>query len=830
MTNKLQLQTSFLLLFLLITNIVSAQIIGEIIDSKEQNPIEYGTVALYKVKDSTLVTGVITDAEGHFNIDAVKKGNYYLEASFIGYEKLLTKAFQVSKNEDLIDLGTLLLNPSLELLNEVVIQGTTSAVINKVDRQVFSTKNFQNSEGGNGVDILRNVPSVNINGDGSIALRGSTSFTLLLNGKPIQSSATQIIGQLPANAIERVEVITAPSAKYDPEGKSGILNIITKKGAANGAFTQINLKLGFPSIEDYDNEDPAGRYGGDFIYNLRKDKWNISLGASYQRNDIAGRREGDVSTIINDTLTRFPSDGERSFDEINYSGRLNLDYTPNDYDSFSLGVYAGKRSKDRRANILYYDNHAITPADGGEQDRVYTFQYWNDNLRIRKSDFVVASIDYSHTFLNDSQLSTSLLYEYTFLGGPTTNENLGYPDRSIILQEEYNTNDNPLNGVRFQADYTFKPMDLGQLSTGYQYRNLDHKGDFVYERMDLNTGDFILVPEFSSTVDLTRVINSGYVQLDKSTEKVDYSVGLRLESMNRDLYLKDKVGVVDTTYTYDFVKLYPSASVQYKINDDLKLKAAYSRRVDRTTSFKMNPFPEREHSETLEQGDPTLKPEFIDLVEVGVVKDFESGASLYGTAYYRDVKNLVNRVNTVYNDTILNRIYSNVGRGKSLGLELGSEFKITESWNNFVGANLYNFTIDGDYNGNPIDTSSFVYSLNINSTYSFSETASLQFNFNYLSDRVTAQGEDSQFYSPNLSFKKSFFDNQLVATLQWQNIDMGLLDTNEQRITTWQEDSFYTTTNYVYEVDMVFLNLTYSFNKRKNESKFIESEFGKREF
>ncbi|CDF80768.1 TonB-dependent receptor [Formosa agariphila KMM 3901] len=809
---------------------VCAQVTGTVLDAKAQEVIDYATVALYKTSDSLLITGVVTNQAGTFAIDNIKKGSYYLEASFIGYETTKTEPFTVVKSDANLNLGTIFLNASAELLNEVVLKGTSSAVINKVDRQVFSTKNFENAIGGNGVDVLRNLPSVNINGNGEIALRGSTSFTLLLNGKPIQSSASQILAQLPANAIERVEVITAPSAKYDPEGKSGILNIIIKRGATNGAFTQINLKLGAPSIEDYDNEDVAGRYGGDFTFNLRNDTWNFSLGASYTRNDVSGRREGDVYTIINDTLTQFPSDGERSFDEINYSGRVNLDYTPNASNLFSLGVYAGKRSKDRRANIFYYDNHAITPADGGDEDRIYTFQYWNDNLRIRKSDFVVASFDYEHTFINTSHLSTSFLYEYTFLGGPTTNENLAYPDISEILQEEYNTNDNPLHGIRFQADYTFKPMDIGQFAVGYQYRNLDHKGDFVYERKDLDTGEFILVPEFSSEVNLIRQINSGYVQLDKSTAQFDYSVGLRLESMDRELYLKDKVGVVDTTYTYDFVKLYPSASVQYKVNEDLKLKAAYSRRIERTTSFKMNPFPEREHSETLEQGDPTLKPEFIDLVEVGVVKDFEEGASLYGTFYYRDVKNLINRVNTIYNDTILNRIYSNVGSGTSIGLELGSEFKVTENWNNFIGANLYNFAIDGAYNGNQIDTSSFVYSLNINSTYTFSETASLQFTFNYLSERVTAQGEDSQFYSPNLAFKKSFFNNQLVATLQWQNIDMGLLDTNEQRITTWQDGSFYTTTNYVYEVDMIFLNLTYSFNKRKNESKFIESEFGKREF
>lgn len=300
--------------------------------------------------------------------------------------------------------------------------------------------------------------------------------------------------------------------------------------------------------------------------------------------------------------------------------------------------------------------------------------------------------------------------------------------------------------------------------------------------------------------------------------------------MNREFDLRDKTNTIDTTYVYDYVKLFPSASAQYTFKNNTKVKAAYSKRVERTTTFKMNPFPEREHSETLEQGDPTLKPEFIDLFELGVTKNFKGGNSVYATAYFQDVKNLVNRVNTVYNDTILNRIYTNVGKARSLGLEIGAQIKPTKNWSNFIGGNLYTYKIDGSFDGRPVDSETFVYSINANSTVDFSETASLQFTFNYISDRNTAQGEDSRFYSPNLTFRKTFFNNRLSATLQWQNIDLGLLDTNEQRITTFREGEFYTTTNYVYEVDMIILNLSYTFNNRKNKSRFIDSEFGKNEF
>ncbi|MEW4923399.1 TonB-dependent receptor [Algibacter sp. 2305UL17-15] len=805
---------------------VFAQIQGKIVDDQNA-PLEYATAALYKQQDGTLIAGVVSDETGVFKMDDVKKGTYYLEASFLGYEIKRIDTIVITKNNETIDLGTIQLILGTQL-NEVVVNAERNTVVNKIDRQVFEASKFKNAQGGSGVDVIRNLPSVSIDSQGEISVRGSKGFVALLNGKPIQGDASNLMSQLPANAIERVEVITAPSAKYDPEGKAGIINIITKKGAANGAFGQVNIKGGLPSFETYGNDVSHKRHGIDATYNVRTDKWNISLGANYQRNDLGGRREGDVFTIINDTKTQFPSTGERSFDETNYSGRFTVDFTPSTSDTYSFGFFAGKRSKARLADIVYYDNHSVTPANSNNRD--YTFQYYNHNLRERKGDFVLGSLDWTHSFTNASELSASFLYEYTLLGGPTVNQNLGEPDRSILYQDEYNTNDNPLHGVRFQLDYKLKPFDFGTLETGYQYRDLSHTGDFVYERRTDFNDDFQLVPEFSSEVDLERTIHSGYVQLSGKKGKWEYAAGSRLEVMDRKFRLKDKTNTVDETLLYDFVKLYPSASVQYAINDKTKIKAAYSKRVERNSTFKMNPFAEREHSETLEQGDKNLRPEFIDLVELGITKDLKGGNSIFATGYFRHVDNVVNRVNTIYNDTILNRIYSNVGNAKAIGLEVGTQIKATKKWTNFIGANIYNYSIDGSFDNRSINTDATVYSINLNSTWRFWDNASLQFTFNYLSDRNTAQGEDSRFYSPNLTFQKSFLKDRLTATLQWQNIDLGMLNTNEQRITTFRANEFFTTTNYIYEVDMVLLNLSYTFKQGKNKSKFIDSEFGKKEF
>ncbi len=833
--------TVFILSFFYIS-VGYSQISGKVIDNSTKEALEYATVALYSNTNKEVITGVITNIEGVFNIENIKTGNYKMEISFLGYDTKTIPSLIVNKRNQKIQLGSIDLQLGKNKLNNVIISGKRATVINKIDRQIYNAKAFQNTQGGSATDVIKNLPSVSVDGLEQISLRGSTSISLLIDGKPVQGSPSTFLNQIPANTVERVEVITAPSAKYDPEGKAGILNIITKKRGLNGTFAQLNVKAGFPSIEDYNNQEIAERYGIDATVNIRKEKWNISLGANYQRNDKSGRREGNVFTIVDNIFTSFPSDGERSFDEENYSGRFTIDYTPNAQNDFSIGFYAGKREKARTADIVY-NNFAAPINDFG--NRIFELNYFNENLRIRKGDFVLGSIDYSHKFTNNSKLSTSFLYEYTLLGGPTTNRNSNFPNTNSLLQDEFNTNDNPITGIRALIDYKWKPFSFGTFETGYQFRTLDNRGDFFYGRRNDFNSPFQRVDLFSSEIDLERDIHAGYIQLNGKKSSWEYAAGIRLEILDRDLFLQDKRNppLLSENLTYNYEKLFPSASAQYNFKNNSTLKLAYSKRVDRPNAFQLNPFREREHSETLEQGDKNLLPEFIDLIELGYTKKLGKGNSISATTYFRHVENIVNRVNQIYtelpridpNDSrfdnvVLDRIYSNVGDGKSYGLELAVQIKPTRKWTNFIGANFYNFEIDGSFRGEDINTSAFQYNINANSTYSFNSTTSLQFTFNYLSERETAQGTDSRFYSPNLSFKKSFFNNKLIATVQWQHIDLGLLDTNEQRITTSKKGEFFTTTNYVYEVDVVLLNLSYSFNKTKNKAKFIESEFGKEEF
>ncbi|MDW3650908.1 MAG: outer membrane beta-barrel family protein [Bacteroidia bacterium] len=819
----------------------SGKISARISDEEGLQNFAFAEIALYQLPDSNLIDGTLADSIGNFSLKRIPNGSFYLAISFLGYETTYSSSFEVKAGQSL-DLGVFKMKANELLLEEIEISGRKKSSFHQADRQIFSADQYRQAQGGSASDLLKNLPSLSMDALGNISLRGSSGFILMVNGKRLEGDPLVFLNQISANSIENIEIITTASAKYDPDGKAGIINIQTRQSALNGLYILGNLQLGLPSIEDYDNKEQARRYGADVTINYKNGKWDLATGLDYRRNDIGGRRVGYVNTYQNEILTEFPSYGERSFDRESYSARFSAVYSPTKKQSISTSIYAGKRTQYRTADILYdFQQRSFIPEENflGPQaywdlyqsqgrvlegsQQISELTYFNENLRVRKGDFLIGALDYDLKFTDNSSLKLSGLYERTILGGPTDNNSLAWPNTRDTLQLQVNDNDNPLDGLRLQADYSRKWGDLNWES-GYQYRYLSHPGDFIYLDKNLQTGEWIPNPTFTNRIELKRTIHSIYNQFSGKENKLSYSGGLRLEYMDREV----RTASPDTLYSLDLLSLFPNLSLSYDLGDGFLLKGGYSRRIQRTTTFKMTPFPEREHSETLEQGDAELLPEFVNQIEAGLVKNWgEDNAFL--SLYYRKVRDVINRVNSIYNDSILNRIYTNAGNAQAFGLEMGSSFHLSPKWNLYLGGNVYNYRIKGDLFGERINTSNTIFSFNASSSYQFSSSFDIQAAFNYLSRRVTAQGEDSRFYNPSLTIRKSFLNNRLSFNLQWTFIDMGILESNEQRITTLR-NNFYTTTNYIYEVDVIRVGLTYRLNQASKKVKLIKSEFGDKEF
>jgi ferric enterobactin receptor len=811
-------------LFMLLSKLTaqSGTIQGNVIDKEYRQPIEFASVSVLKTGDSTIVSGVLTKENGAFNINGLDVGQYILNTYILGYQSTYSN-FSITDKGQQINIGNIEVTTSNKFLEEVTVTAKKNSFTNKLDKQTFRADQFEAAKGGNATDVLKNLPSVSVNSFGEISLRGSTGFLILINGKPVLTDAQSLLNQLPANTIENIELITAPTAKYDADGKAGIININTKKGTTDGIALQTNFQLGLPSTTDYNNLESPLRFGVDATLSHRNKKWENFVSINYNRNDTNGERVGEVSTknFTTNRLTSFPSYGERSFDRYNYGLRTGLSYAADKNNVFSIGIFVSKKFQDRRADIVY--NNTTSDLTSGAIFR--RFDYFNSNVQSKEVKFGLGSLDYAHTFKNNSKLTTTAIYEYADLYGNTVNRNLDYPAEKILLQEVTNPYKNPIKGYRLKVDYSTN-IAKGKLEAGYQLRNDNQNGTFDYNITPASNQTDIT--KFRGTAKSSNTINALYTQFSNKINKLQYVAGLRYEVAKREVNLSSDA----SPHLLNLSNVFPSINLQYEMNASWSAKAGYSKRVQRNSNFELNPIPEREHSETLEQGDPDLLPQFIDLAELGVTNKFEKG-SFFSTLYFQNIKNPIQRVNNVYADTILNRLFTNAGNARVIGLEVGSNYSFTKRITSYLGTNIYNYKINGELDvlgtTSMVNNADWVYSINMNTTFDLGQKWSLQTSFNYLSNRPTAQGEDSRFYNPNIALKKSSKDNRISIGLLWQNMNLGLMNSNQQRITTYGND-FYTTTNYIYETDVFLVNFSFNLNKLTNKIKVPTSELGEKEF
>ena len=794
----------------------TVSIAGQVKDSITNTGIELASISI--INQSGKVEAIsTTDKNGQFKLSLNTSSIYIVAIEYIGYKKKIIKEVSIQSN---ISLGKILLQPFVSDLKEIIVKGQNNGLKIKNDRQVFKASLFDNAKGGTAVDLIKNLPSVAVNADGEITLRGSNNFLVLINGKTSLIDAATILSQLPAGSIENIEIITTPSARFDPDGKAGIINIITYKGTDDGWLMVANTMGGLPAIHIYNNNRNPRRFSGDITIGYKKNKWDLNAGFNYLRNDVAGFREGNVYTIVNDTITRFPSTGERSFKRFNYGARLAATCNVDKFNSFTAGFYIGFKHQDREADLNYTNSKLL--ASSGQQ--ISTNNYYDANNQARNGAFTLFNADYTHSFKNKSNLTVSLLYEGAGLSGSTSNNNLNSNASKDTIQYTKTTYNNPLNGYRAKLDYLQK-IGLGTLETGYQFRQDNQDGNFNYYLKELGTSNYTLDPNFSSAVKVRNVIHAVYAQFSIQQSKWYYNAGLRYETALRKLWFGNSPQP-DLLLN----DLFPSLQIRYSAANKWKWKGGISKRVKRTTNNELNPFPEREHSETLEKGDPKLLPEIVILAEAGTEKTFQKGF-WYATAYYQQTNNIIQRLNSIYNDTILNRIYTNASHAYQYGLETGLTLNPTKWWQFLVGINVFESKISGNiFNGTvAVNNSKVAYTINTTQTLKLPAKWVVQLSVSYLSLRPTAQGEDGAFLSPNLSIKKSSKNNNWTFQAQLLNIDAGMSISNIQRIAT-SGQGFYTSTNYIVEPDVIQLGIGYNFNKKNKKIKLPISEIGEKEF
>jgi outer membrane receptor for ferrienterochelin and colicins len=790
----------------------SITFVGQVRDRQTNQPVEYATVSVWS-RDSVLLTGTVTNASGEFTVPNVTDPAPKLTVQFMGYQtETIFPARQSGANSGRIRVPVVLLVMSEQALTEVMVKGERATATMQIDKQVVAAKSFQNAANGTGLDLIRRMPNVTVTGEGTIALRGNTGFLVLINGKPSTRSPADVLAQLPANLIENVEIITSPSAKYDAEGRAGIINIVTKAPVGQGWSLVANTLFA--------GADPL-RYGADATLTYSAKRWTAYVGGDYRRYDYDGFRVGEVRTIVGDTLTYLPSEGIRNYNDHQYAGRAGATFMPNARTTFTAGVYAGYKQTDRTAN-LHYDEFVLTAPSPNLYNQQWTTprrEFFNQNLFVRSGSFQAYNADFVRTFANKSKLTVLGLYEQSVLGGPLTNRDTRENSTETVLLERSDER-SPLTGWRTQVDYTLPLTKKRRFDAGFQYRSLKHIGDFSFERLNLATNQFRTDPAFADQMNLTQRVTAGYVQLVGEAKRVTYNAGLRAEYTDRTL--THRLG--KQPFNYDALNLFPSAQVLWTLEKGQKIRLAYTRRIDRPTTKLMAPFQNHRHAETIETGDPNLRPELASIVEASFNQSGKRG-SITLTGYYNRVTDKIFRVNTIYNRTILGRTYTNAGVASSVGMEGIAEVKLVPGWKAYLSGNVYQFAVRGRADGRDLSSNSLNYNITANTSLDFTNQLRFQWDLTYLSRTVTVQGGDSDLLLSNMGLKYNFSNGRGAVNLQLLNV----FNSNVQTIRT-NAPRFYSSTDYRKYDRILQLGLSISLNDSGKKAKTVKTEYGEKDF
>ncbi|WP_193315985.1 TonB-dependent receptor [Flavicella marina] len=852
MKNLIQITLTILGLFVFGSVTMLAQdgrIKGKIIDKESNENVPFATVV---IQSDAKTDGTSTDDKGKFDFEKLSPGTYTIVVSYIGFEDTVIENIEIKKDNDFVNLGKIFLQVNTEALSEVEVTGVNKTQVSKIDRKTYAAKDFETAQGGNAADVLGKLPSVTVQPDGNVSVRGTSDFMVYLNGKPTNIDATTLLNQISSNDIDKIDIITVPTARYDAQGKGGIINIKTKSSGIQGfAATATGTIGGAPWANDTDKysghsmRDDRFVGGINLMYNT--EKYSLHGSFNYNEKNVNGMRIGRARVLVDDqtdpyTYFHMNAQGERPEWYKYYSANVGVDFHLSATKELSFSYFYGNRNNGRAAYYIYntFDADASGNTIGGvARDEEYIY---NPNIDNRYGNYNTASVDYTVDFEEGSNLKLSGTYESSGLSRELSNTNYFYDTKEAIdadIENEYAnaknqsaygmSDDTPLQGYRGSVDYE-KVLESGRtLGVGAQVQYVGIKGDFYFQN-DLVTDDL------NNSIDFDRTVTAAYIDYAGSGDKISYNFGLRTEYGQQNTFISNTSYLGDfglseeNNYEQNKLDFFPSAHISYQKSDHTKYILAASRRINRPSLTKMAPFLYRRHFEVYVIGDPTLESEYLNNVELSYETNIGK-QNINLTGFYRGTENAVFRVNTtttqienpdmhaILQEDVLIRSYTNAGNSTAIGGELTANLFVNSWAKLLVGGSLYNFKIKGDVFGYAVDQESTNYSLKGNMNVDITKELSSTLDYNYTSATVTSQGSNDYFQAMNIAFN--------YAPEKWEGWNfslrgLDLLSSNLQGLDTnafnnQNQQIFYQETEYHRNGPIVELGVTYTFNKVKSK-------------
>ena len=781
-----------------------AQITGKVIDASTKQGMEFANISLRKTGSKEFIKGTVSDQLGAFRLDGVSNGNYVVAVSVVGYATF-EKELTIGTGQKTINLRNILLKEDTQLLNEVQVVGQRSQMKFEIDRKVFNVDQSLATAGGSASDVLGNIPSVQVDPEGEVSLRGNSSVTVWINGKESGLSAdnrAQILEQLPAESIERVEVITNPSAKYNPEGTAGIINIVLKKNRKAGYYG--SLQAGVDTRGGYNAAGNVNFSSGKFesFVNVGT-RVRKSEGEGYtnrQNLDDNGNPVSYLNQLRNDEDTRKP-----------VIARMGTTYHATDKDHFSFSGF-GLLGRGDETDWLNYTSNI----PGSFTSSLRT------SAEKRKMNIGNFEIGYKRDFSEKSNLDLSASYNLVNITPESSFLQVSnYAGGTSTSSYQFQENVMKPRKWEFQADYVTEFGEQNKIEAGY-------KGDFLTSKSKVSTysgiseGNAAFNEGLYNNFTYDQNVNALYATYSKRINRFGIQLGLRGEHTrtNTNSLGYNQSETDHPAYKDDYFSFYPSAFLSYQLPSNNELQLNYTRRVSRPWGGQLNPFVNLTDSTNISYGNPLLLPQYSNSLELNYIKNWENH-TLSASLYYRNTDNVIQRIS--YRDgDIMKSTFENIAKTQSAGTELILKNNLFRMIDLTSTLNFYYNKLDG-FSYLPAGATTpvvgeadedFSWSARIIANVMLPWGVSLQATGDYNSRELVAQGYRKANHAIDLGLRKSFLDRKLSLTINTRD-----LLNSRKRETITSGSGFSQESVFARSGRTVGFTLTYNFGNMKGSSK-----------
>ena len=774
---------------------------GNILEKESQLSIEYATIAFFSSTENKIIGGGITDSEGNFSIE-IPKGIYDISFEYFSLMTVIKPNYNLDQNTD---FGVIQLEADFQTLEVVDLIAEKTSVEIKLDKKIYNVGKDLTVRGGNVSDVLDNVPSVSVDIEGNVALRGNQNVRILINGKPsglVGLNSNDALRQLPADAIEKVEIITSPSARYDAEGTAGILNIILRRSKLLGLNGAVILNAGHP-----DQLGASGninyRTGNVNIFNTSGYSFRNSPGNSTTKTEFFNSEYDDNGLLIQDAPNTFRNE-YRTFERIRkgFNSNTGIEWYINPTTSLTSAFLVRKSD-----NI----NETFNRAETLDASKTLVSQSFRYDPELETDETTQFSINFDKQFHGNSDHRLTADFQ---VENSTEDENSIIYNNSLAAERVQTIEDQ--KRILFKTDFTLPIGEHSRFEAGYNGRFSKNTTDYKLEFAE--NDNFVLDTDVSNTLIYKEDVNAFYSQYgSKLKDKFSFLLGLRLEATRITIQQISSNEFSNNNY----IGLFPTVNLGYEFSETQSLTLGYNRRISRPGSWYLNPFPSRSSATNLFQGNPYMNPSYSNGFDIGYLNKFDL-LTLNTSLYFNHATDIFTFVSEDTGEEVvidgqsvpvIRRGPINLAENDRYGFEFTLTYRPTKKWNMNANFNLYQSIIRGSYKGLSYDSKNLGWFVRLNNKYTLPGNIEWQTRLSYDGPRIDAVNKREGRFSSNMAFSKDLFKEKASLTFSIND----LFNTQRRNLES-TTPTFYSDSYYRWRVRSYNLSFTYRFNQKKKDA------------